>query len=64
MANKIIEIIELYFYELILKQRLLIIKRSEKKIMKLESKLNFKYYYLQKIKEVTKELFKGDELYE
>lgn len=56
MANKIIEIIELYFYELILKQRLLIIKRSEKKIVKLESKLNFQYYYLQKIKEETKEL--------
>lgn len=56
MANKIIEIIELYFYELILKQRLLIIKRSEKKIVKLESKLQFQKYYLQKIKEETKEL--------
>lgn len=56
MVDKIIEIIKLYLYELILKQRLSIINRSEKKIMKLESKLQFQKYYLQKIKEETKEL--------
>ncbi len=56
MVDKIIEIIELYLYELILKQRLAIINRSEKKIMKMESKLQFQKYYLQKIKEETKEL--------
>ena len=52
----LIKLIEKFFYNLIIRQRLWIIKKCENKIVKYRSKHNFYIKYLEEIKRDTKEL--------